>query len=82
MRRFKLTEFTYNKTQLVSEASSLQLPPGQALRSFEVQSHATGVVVPFEFVHCERDREMDVLYWEYASGGEWPEVFTARVYNG
>ena len=81
MRRFKLTDFTYNKTELVTEASSLRLPPGQSLRSFEVQSHITGVVVPFEFTGAARDREMDVICWEYASVGEYPTLITARIYN-
>jgi hypothetical protein len=81
MRRFKLTDFTYSKTTLTTEASSLRLPPCQSLTRFEVQSHITGVVIPFEFRRVERDRDMDVVCWEYASVGEYPTLFTARVYN-
>lgn len=81
MRRFELTDFAYNKTELVTEASSLRLPPGQSLRSFEVRNHVTGVVIPFEFRRVERDREMDVICWEYASVGEYPTLITARIYN-
>lgn len=81
MRRFKLTDFTYSKTTLTTEASSLQLPPGRSLSKFEVQSHITGVVIPFEFRRVERGREMDVVCWEYDSVGEYPTLFTARIYN-
>ena len=81
MRRFTLTDFDYEKTQFTADASSLHMPPGQTLRAFEIRSHHTGVVVPFEFKRCERDREMDVLYWEYESSGDYPTVFTARVFN-
>ena len=81
MRRFKLTDFTYNESQLSADASDLQMPPGMALRNFEIKSDHTGVVVPFEFKRVERDDNMDVLYWTYESVGEFPTVFTATIFN-
>jgi hypothetical protein len=81
MRRFKLTDFTYDHNQLSADASDLNLPPGGAIREFEVQSHVTGRIVPFALQDTVRDAEGDIRYFIYESVQPYPTVFTATIFN-
>jgi hypothetical protein len=67
MRQFSSNDFTYRQGKFIAEASDLQLPPGAAVREFEIRSAKTGAVVRFELAEVERDREGDVQYWIYMS---------------
>lgn len=66
MQCYSVDKFNFSKEGYVTEASDLGLAPGAVPREIGI-THRSGVVSRFVFNHVERDREGDVISFNYKS---------------
>ena len=67
---FDINRFTKVENDLVAEASTLELKPGEVLTTFTCfNAHGPGSHTSFEYAGCEETANGEIIEWVYKERG-------------